>query len=123
MSKKLTATLVLDLIAGVLAALNAKLSLEIPAEVLATWAGAAGATTVWYLQKQGVLDKAVAGAGAVLLCALMLAGCATTDPLTVQNMQRFKQVWEEDRRPDLDPAKVKAREFEFDQAIEYEQSK
>lgn len=77
MSKKLTATLVLDLIAGVLAALNAKLNLQIPAEVLATWAGAAGATTVWYLQKQGVLDKAVAGAGALVLCAFTLAGCGT----------------------------------------------
>lgn len=55
--------------------------------------------------------------------AIPLVGCATTDPLTVQNMERFRTVWEEDRRADLDEAKVKARQFEFEQAIEYERSK
>lgn len=61
--------------------------------------------------------------GFLFVVACLLQGCASTDPLTLQNMERFKTVWEEDRRPDLDEAKVKAREFEFDQAIEYEKSK
>ena len=53
----------------------------------------------------------------------MLPACASTDPLTIQNMERCKTIWEEDRRADLDPAKIEAREFEFEQAIEYEKSK
>ena len=59
----------------------------------------------------------------IALVSVVASGCASTDPLTVQNMERFRTVWEEDRRPDLDDAKVKAREFEFEQAIEYEKSK
>lgn len=60
----------------------------------------------------------------LMLCALpLLFGCATTDPLTVQNMERFRDVWREDRRADLDEGKIEAREFEFEQAIQYERSK
>lgn len=61
--------------------------------------------------------------GFSFVLAFMLPGCAGTDHLTIQNMERFRDVWREDRRPDLDPAKVDAREFEFEQAIEYEKSK
>jgi len=62
------------------------------------------------------------------LCLLALvapafAGCASTDPLTIQNMERLQTIWEEDRRADLDPAKMAAREFEFQEALNYERSK
>ena len=58
-----------------------------------------------------------------VMLGLGLVGCASTDPLTIQNMERCRTIWEEDRRADLDPAKMAAREFEFEQAIEYEKSK
>lgn len=64
----------------------------------------------------------------VLLCALLavlasLTGCASQDPLTIQNVERFRKVWEEDRRADLPQEKIDARNFEFDQALRYERSK
>ena len=59
----------------------------------------------------------------LVLMALPLASCASTDALTIQNMERFRTVWREDRREDLSEAKIEAREFEFEQAIEYEKSK
>lgn len=57
------------------------------------------------------------------LCLLLVSGCAGQDALTIQNMERFRQVWEEDRRIDLPVEKIEARNFEFDQALKYERSK
>ena len=57
------------------------------------------------------------------LCLLLVSGCAGQDALTIQNMERFRQVWEEDRRADLPAEKIEAREFEFDNALKYERSK
>lgn len=51
------------------------------------------------------------------------SGCAGQDALTIQNMERFRKVWEEDRRADLPAEKIEARNFEFDQALKYERSK
>ncbi len=61
----------------------------------------------------------------VVLLAILasLTGCASQDPLTIQNMERFRKVWEEDRRADLPQEKIDARNFEFDQALKYERSK
>jgi hypothetical protein len=53
----------------------------------------------------------------------LLSGCAGQDPLTIKNLEAARQAWEEDRRPDLPNAKVDARNFFFDQALKYEQSK
>ena len=61
--------------------------------------------------------------GFLFVVACLLQGCASSDPLTRQNLERAWQVWEEDRRPDLPEEKIKAREFERDQAFEYEDSK
>ena len=60
---------------------------------------------------------------ALLAVLASLTGCASQDPLTIQNMERFRKVWEEDRRADLPQEKIEAREFEFDQALRYEKSK
>jgi hypothetical protein len=38
-------------------------------------------------------------------------------------MERFRKVWEEDRRADLPAEKIEARNFEFEQALKYERSK
>lgn len=61
--------------------------------------------------------------GFCFVAAVMMPGCASTDALTIQNMERARTIWQEDRRADLDPAKIEAREFEFEQMIEYEKSK
>ena len=58
-----------------------------------------------------------------LLASLWLSGCGSQDALTIQNMERFRKVWEEDRRADLPKEKIEAREFEFEQALKYERSK
>ena len=42
----------------------------------------------------------------------MLTGCAS-DGLALKAVQRNEQVWQEDRRADLDAELVKAREAEF----------
>ena len=60
---------------------------------------------------------------AFLALPLALSGCAGQDALTIQNMERFRKVWEEDRRADLPQEKIDARNFEFDQALKYEKSK
>lgn len=57
------------------------------------------------------------------LAMLTVSGCAGQDALTIQNMERFRKVWEEDRRADLPAEKIEAREFEFEQALKYEKSK
>ena len=57
------------------------------------------------------------------LCLLLVSGCAGQDALTIQNMERFRKVWEEDRRADLPAEKIEARNFEFEQALKYERSK
>ena len=76
----------------------------------------------------------------VILAMLLVSGCAGQDALTIQNMERFRQVWEEDRKPVVDDdawqklsdtekakvlaqAKIDARNFEFDQALKHERSK
>ncbi len=43
---------------------------------------------------------------------MLTAGCAS-DALALKAVQRNEQVWQEDRRADLDPELVKAREAEF----------
>lgn len=75
-----------------------------------------------------------------LVALVVLAGCASTDPLTEQNLHRAWEVREEDKRivlPDeeynalpvdqrkfyLPKSKDDARAFERDQAYEYEKSK
>lgn len=45
------------------------------------------------------------------LCGLV-SGCAS-DGLALKAVKRNEQVWQEDRRTDLDPELVKAREAEF----------
>lgn len=67
------------------------------------------------------MSKAISFLSVSLL--LILGGCASTDALTIQNMKRAQTIWEQDRREDLEPAKIEAREFEFEQMIEYEESK
>ncbi len=44
----------------------------------------------------------------------ILAGCAATDPMIIRAMERDRQIWEEDRRLDLDPELIKSRNAEFD---------
>lgn len=68
------------------------------------------------------MRKATIGFLSILL-VLIVTGCKSSDPLTRQNLERAWQVWEEDRRPDLPEDKIKAREFERDQAFAYEDSK
>lgn len=50
----------------------------------------------------------------LILAVLTLAmtGCAS-DGLALKAVKRNEQVWQEDRRTDLDPELVKAREAEF----------
>lgn len=50
----------------------------------------------------------------LILAVLTLAmtGCAS-DGLALKAVTRNEQVWQEDRRTDLDPELVKAREAEF----------
>lgn len=59
----------------------------------------------------------------LLLALLLLAGCAATDPLVIRMQERNRQVWEEDRRPDLDPELVKSRVAEFEAQRRYLESK
>ena len=56
---------------------------------------------------------------APLLALLLLAGCASTDPLLIDALERNQEVWEEDRRPDLDPELVKSRLAEFEAQQRY----
>lgn len=58
-----------------------------------------------------------------VLVPLWLTGCAGQDALTIKNMERQKQMWQEDRRADLPQEKIDARNFEFEQALKYERSK
>lgn len=46
------------------------------------------------------------------LSSLCVSACAS-DGLALQAVTRNEKVWQEDRRPDLDPELVKAREAEF----------
>lgn len=46
------------------------------------------------------------------LSSLCVSACAS-DGLALKAVMRNEQVWKEDRRPDLDPELVKAREAEF----------
>lgn len=68
---------------------------------------------------------ALAIIGTVLLAmvAFCAAGCAGTDPMVSRMLERNRQVWEEDRREDLDPELVKSRESEFDAQQRYLDSK
>lgn len=68
---------------------------------------------------------ALAVIGAVLLAVLAfcLSGCAGTDPMVKRMLDRNRQVWDEDRREDLDPELVKSRESEFDAQQRYLDSK
>ena len=50
----------------------------------------------------------------LLLLPMFLAGCPSTDPMIVRALERDRQIWEEDRREDLDPELIKSREAEFD---------
>lgn len=60
----------------------------------------------------------------VLVPWLTLSGCASgPDPLIVRSLERNRQVWEEDRRADLDPELVKSRNNEFDAQLRYAKSK
>lgn len=62
-------------------------------------------------------------AAPLALLALLLAGCGTVDPLIVRAIERNRQVWEEDRRPDLDPELVRSRQAEFEAQLRYARSK
>jgi hypothetical protein len=74
--------------------------------------------------KEGPAAAGVAAKLALLLAlALTCQGCVSTDPLTVRSLERNRQVWQEDRRADLDPELVKSRETEFDAQLRYEKSK
>jgi hypothetical protein len=55
----------------------------------------------------------------LLLVALGLGGCPSTDPLIVRALERNQEVWEEDRRADLDPELVKSRTAEFEAQQRY----
>lgn len=59
----------------------------------------------------------------LLLFPWLLSGCAAQDALTIRALERDRQVWEEDRRKDLDPELVKSRAAEFDAHLRYERSK
>lgn len=59
-----------------------------------------------------------------LALAVCCAGCTSgPDPLIIQAMERDRQVWEEDRRRDLDPEKVTSRLREFEAHERYARSK
>jgi len=67
--------------------------------------------------KDGPGPRAVSRVVSVLLLLLVpmfLAGCPSTDPMIVRALERDRQIWEEDRREDLDPELIKSREAEFD---------
>ena len=55
----------------------------------------------------------------LLLLPLLLLGACATDPAVSRALDRNRQVWEEDRRPDLDAELVKSREAEFDAQRRY----
>lgn len=58
------------------------------------------------------------------LAALALAGCtAGPDPMTLRAHDRAQEIWEQDRRADLDPELVKSRQAEFEAHKRYERSK
>ncbi|KAA0214128.1 hypothetical protein EDM80_07225 [bacterium] len=60
----------------------------------------------------------------VLLCpGLALTGCGSVDPLIIRALERNREVWQEDRRADLDPELVKSREAEFEAQLRYARSK
>jgi hypothetical protein len=56
MSKKLIATLVVNVLGAALLALNNKLGLGLPESVQVAVASGAAAVALWYLQKHGVVD-------------------------------------------------------------------
>lgn len=58
-----------------------------------------------------------------VLFAFGLYGCAGADPMIIRALERNRQVWEEDRRTDLDPDVVKSRIAEFDAQLRYANSK
>lgn len=60
---------------------------------------------------------------AFLALPLGLAGCGGQDPLTIKNVEAARKAWEEDRRSDLPQEKIDARNFFFDEALKYENSK
>lgn len=59
----------------------------------------------------------------LLCCLLILPACAGVDPMLKRALERNRQVWEEDRREDLDPELIKSRVREFDAQLEYLESK
>lgn len=71
--------------------------------------------------------KLAKGAGLFFLIIapwLTLSGCVSgPDPLEVRAHERERQIWEEDRRADLDPELIKSREAEFAAHLRYTRSK
>lgn len=58
------------------------------------------------------------------LAALALSGCTSgPDPMTLRAHDRAQEIWEQDRRTDLDPELVKSRLAEFEAHKRYERSK
>lgn len=47
------------------------------------------------------------------LCLSLCVSACASDALALQAVTRNEKVWQEDRRADLDPELVKAREAEF----------
>jgi hypothetical protein len=45
---------------------------------------------------------------------ILLSGCANPDAMGLRAVQRDRQIWNEDRRDDLNPELVKSRNAEFD---------
>ena len=50
----------------------------------------------------------------IFVLFLALAGCVSTDPMILRAFQFDRKAWNEDRRADLDPELVKARNAAFD---------
>ena len=66
------------------------------------------------------LNTAKAATILLLLAGLFLvSSCGAADPFIIRAMERDRQIWEEDRRSDLDPELIKSREREFDSHIDY----
>jgi hypothetical protein len=59
----------------------------------------------------------------LFVMVLLTAGCGTVDPLIIRAIERNRQVWEEDRRQDLDPELVRSRHAEFEAQLRYAKSK
>lgn len=66
-----------------------------------------------------IVLAACAAVAGLTLCM----GCAGTDPMVKRMLERNRQVWEEDRREDLNPELVTSREREFDAQQRYLDSK